>query len=176
MLTWVGVCQTFLVFQSWIWNSVEFKDVAMRFHGFAVGFFALVSIPKQCLRCLKLSILSLGSGVQRSDWNLDWGRNVNRVRAVLSYYHPKYTQLDENFNTIVKMNWHCLMEGQNEGWHNINYRRYLMLRLGLLKFERSVVLQRKPGDGLVLTRGQWSWDIQEPSYYQFKGLMQYDNL
>lgn len=37
-------------------------------------------------------------------------------------------------------------------------------------------MQKKPGDGLVLTRGQWSWDVQEQSNYQFTGLMQYDNL
>jgi len=51
-----------------------------------------------------------------------------------------------------------------------------MLCCWFREFERAVVLQRNPGDGLVLTRGQWSWDIQEASYHQFKGLMQYDNL
>ena len=38
---------------------------------------------------------------------------------------------------------------------------------------RDAVVQKNLGDGLVLTRGQWSWDIQEQSNYQFTGLMQY---
>lgn len=46
----------------------------------------------------------------------------------------------------------------------------------LLKCLRDSVVQKNPGDGLVLTRGQWSWDIQEEGHYQFKGLMQYYHL
>jgi hypothetical protein len=38
------------------------------------------------------------------------------------------------------------------------------------------VVQENPGDGLVLTRGPWSWDVQEQRHYQFTGLMQYEKL
>lgn len=37
----------------------------------------------------------------------------------------------------------------------------------------EIVLQKNPGNGLVLTRGRWSWDVQEQHHYQMRGTMQY---
>ncbi|CAM6128684.1 unnamed protein product [Calypogeia fissa] len=44
------------------------------------------------------------------------------------------------------------------------------------ELERLLSVQRRPGDGLVLTRGQWSWDLQEDDHYQLIGKMQFHNI
>lgn len=43
------------------------------------------------------------------------------------------------------------------------------------ELKRLLTMQKNLGDGLVLTRGQWSWDVQERTHYHFKGLMQFCN-
>ncbi|KAG0553298.1 hypothetical protein KC19_12G000200 [Ceratodon purpureus] len=43
------------------------------------------------------------------------------------------------------------------------------------ELQRLLTMQKNTGDGLVLTRGQWSWDVQEQRNYQFTGLMQFCN-
>uniref|UniRef100_A0A7I4B764 Uncharacterized protein n=1 Tax=Physcomitrium patens TaxID=3218 RepID=A0A7I4B764_PHYPA len=40
---------------------------------------------------------------------------------------------------------------------------------------KRLLTMQNLGDGLVLTRGQWSWDVQERTHYHFKGLMQFCN-
>ncbi|KAH9544028.1 hypothetical protein CY35_13G095800 [Sphagnum magellanicum] len=44
------------------------------------------------------------------------------------------------------------------------------------ELQRLLTCQKNPGNGLVLTRGQWSWDVQEKQHYQLRGTMQFCNI
>eukprot|EP00897_Mesotaenium_endlicherianum_P005037 jgi/Mesen1/4561/ME000232S03826 len=37
-------------------------------------------------------------------------------------------------------------------------------------------MQKNPGDGLLLTRGSWSWELAEASHYRLRGLLQFQNV
>ncbi|KAJ7296474.1 hypothetical protein O6H91_Y043400 [Diphasiastrum complanatum] len=57
----------------------------------------------------------------------------------------------------------CTFGGHNKQWLSQELQRLLSM-------------QKRMGDGLVLTRGTWSWDVCEPSRYQLCGTMQFFNI
>eukprot|EP00249_Psilotum_nudum_P017161 c26190_g1_i10 orf=144-1475(+) len=44
------------------------------------------------------------------------------------------------------------------------------------ELQRLLSMQKKPINGMVLTRGSWTWDIDLPTVYRFRGIMQFCNI
>ncbi|KAL3684912.1 hypothetical protein R1sor_002934 [Riccia sorocarpa] len=44
------------------------------------------------------------------------------------------------------------------------------------ELERLLTVQKNQGDGLVLTRGSWTWLLQDDDHYQLKGEMKFHNI
>ncbi|XP_024522509.1 uncharacterized protein LOC112343386 isoform X1 [Selaginella moellendorffii] len=58
----------------------------------------------------------------------------------------------------------CTYGGRNAQWLSQELPR-------LLSMQRNL-----PGNGLVLSRGSWSWDCHEACHYQFRGVMRFSNM